>query len=111
MAFQHSFKFVDRKLNEKTIRLMQKAGVFCMVDVDGFIHYSSQDEERVENELISSIRNQVFSDWIILSFPQDWDERYRNYMLKHDIPYGEELRDGRLRFFIPANYRPHQWKL
>jgi hypothetical protein len=111
MPFKHSFKFLDNTLNQKAIRLMYRAGIRCKVDNEEFIHYSRRDEERVENELIGSVRSQVFSDWILVLFPEEWYERYRSYMLEHDVPYQEELRDGRLRFFIPANYRPHQWKL
>lgn len=111
MALRRSFRFIDDDLNRKAIRLVEKAGVACTIDDHDVIHYSSLDEEKVENELIRSVRSEVFPRWIVLSFPPDWTERYRDYMVKHDIPYREELRDGRLRFLIPATYRPHKWKL
>ena len=59
-SLRHSFKFVDRELNRQAIRLIQKAGIRCRVDNQDVIHYSGFDQERVENELIRSIRSQSF---------------------------------------------------
>jgi hypothetical protein len=50
-------------------------------------------------------------DQQILTCPDEWIERYEQYMIGRKIPYKEVLVDGRLWFVIPRKCRPHCWKL
>lgn len=110
MGFTLSFKFLEDDLNRRLIALL-KNEIGHAVDENGVIHYSPRDEWSVENDLIGSIRDRVFSPWQVLSCPKEWAERYRRYMVKHDISFKEELSDGQLWFLLPRKYRPHRWKL
>ncbi len=111
MGFTLSFRFLEDDLNRRFIALLKKNEIRHSVDENGVVHYSPQDEESVENNIISSIRDRVFSAWQVLSCPKEWADRYRRYMVKHDIPFKEELSDGQLWFLLPRKYRPHRWKL
>ncbi len=111
MKQAYSFKFVDETLNRRLLALLNRAGVKHTVDKGGAVHYSPDDEGVVENDLISSIRDQVFSSWQVLTCPVDWIQRYREYMTKHGVPFREELSNNQLWFLIPRKYRPHSWKL
>ncbi len=111
MDTTYSFRFADEELNRRLIGLLQKHDVKHSVGKDRAIHYSSMDTELVENELIASVRDEVFFPWQIISCPKDWTQRYKNYMRKHGIPYVEELIDNQLCFLIPRTFRPHSWKL
>jgi hypothetical protein len=111
MALSLSFRFADDDLNEKLIQRVRKARIKHTVGDAGDIRYSSADEGVVENDLISTIRDEVFSPWQVLTCPADSQELYRRYMARHDIPYCEEWSDGDLWFLLPAKYRPHRWKL
>ncbi|HVS35551.1 MAG TPA: hypothetical protein VMS17_08215 [Gemmataceae bacterium] len=106
-----SFKFVDDALNQKLIALLKRERLKHRIDPKGAIHYSADDEEVVENDLICSIRDQVFSTWQIISCPSQWAGRYKQYMVQHGVPFVEELIDGQLCFLVPRRYRPHSWKL
>ncbi len=111
MDLPRSFRFADDELNDRLIALLKKSEIRHLVGKDGILHYSAGDEELVENDMISSIRNQVFPSWQVLSCPKDWTERYRQYMTQHHIPFTEELTDNQLCFLIPRKYRPHSWKM
>jgi len=111
MELSLSFRFVDDDINDKLIGLVKKARVKHAVDGRGIIHYSPADEEKVENDLIASLRNRLFASWQVLSCPQDWTELYKRYMSRHDIPFHEELIGHEVCFLIPRKYRPSLWKL
>lgn len=111
MERSESFKFLDRDLNQRLLSLLKKAKIKHDVGTDGIVHYCPDDEEVVENDLICSIRNKVFSSWQVLTCPRAWTVRYKKYMFDHGIPFHEELSNGELWFLIPRNYRPHRWKL
>lgn len=111
MGKQHSFKFLDEALNQRLLGLLRGAKIDHAVDADGVIHYSADDEEVVDNELISSVRDEVFPAWKVVTCPRDWRGRYRDYMIRHGVPFREELSNGELWFLIPRKYRPHSWKL
>src|SRR5436190_17369824 len=111
MNTTYSFRFLDERLNRLLIVLLEKQGIRHSVSKDGVILYSPGDAEIVENELIKSIRDQVFSPWQIISCPKNWTRRYRRYMTIHEVPFVEELIDNQLCFLIPRTYRPHSWKL
>ena len=111
MAKSNSFKFLDGTLNQLLIALLKKAKIKHNVGADGIIHYSSDDEDIVENDFICSIRDKVFLSWQILTCPRDWTGRYKKYMNLHKIPFHEELTNGELWFLLPRKYRPHRWKL
>ena len=107
-----SFKFADDELNQKLIALVK--GVRweqVVIDDDGVVHYSAVDEELMENDLIRSIRDQVFPSWQIISCPKNWTELYKQYMVQHGVPFAEEWIDNQLCFLIPRRYRPHSWKI
>jgi hypothetical protein len=106
-----SFRFVEDDLNRRLITLLKENAIRHSVDKNGVIHYSPDDEESVENDLISSIRNCVFPSWQVLSCPKNWTKRYKEYMTEHDIPFKEELIDGQLWFLLPQKHRPQRWKL
>jgi hypothetical protein len=65
----------------------------------------------VENDVICSIRDEVFPSWQVLTCPHDWKARYRTYMKRHGVPFVEELSNGEVWFLIPRKYRPHAWRL
>ena|SRR5437868_10534623 len=111
MGFTRSFKFLDDDLNRRLIGLLKSAGVKHAVDKAGVVSYSPTDEEVVENDLICSIRDQVFSSWQILTCPNGWIARYKRYMNEHGIPFSEELSNKEVWFLIPRKHRPHSWKL
>ena len=111
MATSHSFKFLDDDLNRELLGLLKKARIGHFVDKDGVIHYSADDVQVVENDLIGSIRDRVFPSWQLQTCPSDWVACYRDYMSRHDIPFREELSNGQVWFLIPRKYRPHAWKL
>src|SRR5437899_3156729 len=99
---KHSFTFLDCNLNKKAIARIKKAGVPCHVDDRGIIHYATTHEERIENDLLSSVRNEVFPHWAIFSCPRNWIASYKEYMAAHRIPYQEELTNNQICFLIPA---------
>jgi hypothetical protein len=108
----HSFKFMDEKLNRRLIHLLTKSTIQFSVDAHGLIRYSDWDAEAVENQLIKSIRDRAFrKPWQILCCPEQWVARYRAYMDTHRVPFIVEQSDGELCFVLPRNYRPHSWKL
>jgi hypothetical protein len=107
----YSFKFLNDRLNLRLIGLMKKANIDYVIDRNGAIRYSRHDEEIVGNELIRTIRNEVFSAWQVLSCPKDWTERYKEYMTKKRVEFAEELINDQLCFLLPRKYRPHSWKL
>jgi hypothetical protein len=111
MGLDRSFQFADEDLNRRLIALLKKKRIPHRIDRDGVIHYSANDELAVENDLICSLRDTVFSKWQILSFPKEWADVYRRYMTQHGIPFKEELHQGDLWLLLPRKYRPHQWKL
>ncbi len=108
---EYSFRFLDARLNRKLISLFKQERVPHRVDDDGVIHFSSGDEEVVENDLIGPLRASVFPDWQVLTCPGDWTNRYKAYMVSHKIRFTEELADGQLWFLIPGNVKPHFWDL
>jgi hypothetical protein len=107
----HSFKFLDNTLNQRLVILLKRSKVDHSIDENGVIHYSVDDQEVVENELICEVRDKVFKPWQILTFPNGWTERYLEYMARRGIPFREELSDGELWLLLPKRYRPHSWKL
>jgi hypothetical protein len=111
MDKQLSFRLLDDSLNRALLSLLKKAKIDYSLDEDGSIHYSAVVNDVVENDLICSIRDQVFPSWQVLTCPNDWVERYRDFMINRGIPFKEELSDGEFWFLIPRKYRPHAWKL
>ena len=111
MAFKHSFRFANPTLNSKLLAQLRTANVKHSVESDGSIHYSADDEERVENEFLGHIRDRVFSSWQLVFCPPDWAARYQTYMGLHKIPFEEQWIDDQPCFLIPRQYRPHTWKL
>jgi hypothetical protein len=111
MNLTYSLKFVDDKLNHELISLLAKAGVKHRIGKEGIIHYSPDDEEVVGNKILPGIRNKLFSSWQIISCPQDWAERYRRYMIRHDVSFVEELIDNQMCFLVSRRHRPHSWQL
>jgi hypothetical protein len=108
---RRSFRFIDDDLNRRLIARLAKSGARHSVDKHGVIHYSSDDVELVENEVISSIRSEVFPSWQVLTCPEECAGPYKAYMTEHGIPFSEELEDDRRWFLIPGKYRPFAWKL
>jgi hypothetical protein len=111
MGRNNSFKFLEEKLNRQLIALLRKAKIKHEIGKDGMVHYSPEDEETVENDLIGSIRDGLFRSWQVLTCPPDWSLRYKNYMKQRGIPFHEELSNGETWFLLPRKFRPHQWKL
>ena len=111
MAPRLFIRFADDAHNRELTALLKTHGIEHSVDRQGSIRYSSDDEEVVENELVRSIRDRIFSPWQVLSCPDDWGERYKHYMSLHGIPFREEWIDGQACFLLPRKYRPQRWKL
>jgi hypothetical protein len=111
MGKGNSFKFLDDELNQQLIHLLKKGKIKHDVGKDGLIHYSPDDEEVVEDDLICSIRDKVFPSWKVLTCPRDWVARYKEYMSQHRIPFREELSNGDVWFLLPRKYQPLRWKL
>src|SRR5437879_3861339 len=111
MGQTYSFKFMNDRLNQRLLRLLREARIHHVVDKDGVIRYSPEDERVVGNELIHTIRTKVFPAWQLLSCPKDWTDRYRCYMTQRGIEFSEELVNDQLCFLLPRKYRPHAWKL
>jgi len=111
MGKSRSFKFVDESLNQQLLTLLKKGKIQHDVDKQGLIFYSPEDEEVVENDLISAIRDKVFPSWQVVTCPREWITQYKNYMIRNKIPFQEELSNGELWFLLPRKYRPHRWKL
>ncbi len=110
MGLTLSFRFVDEDLNRRLIARLKGSEIRHTVDEEGTIHYSPDDEEVVENEFVGALRSRVFRPWQVLTCPKEWIDRYRNYMIRNDIPFREELAGGQVWFLIPRKYRPHLWK-
>jgi len=106
-----SFRFLDESLNQQLLRLVEKASIPHRVGRDDVIHFAAEEEERIENHVISQLRGSVFLEWQVLSCPPDWVEKNREHMEENDIPYREELIDDQLAFLRPKSVRPHAWKL
>jgi hypothetical protein len=111
MRRESSFKFADKQLQNQLLALLNEAHVKHRIGKNGVVYFSSDDEEVVENDLICSLRDQVFPTWQVLTCPGDWVERYRCYMSRHQIPFSEELSNNQLWFLIPRKYRPQMWKM
>ena len=107
----YTFKFMDDGLNRQLLTLLKKAKIRHNIDPDSMIHYSRGDEEKVGNELLYSIRSKVFPMWQLLSCPPNWTERYKRYMVRHGVPFREELFNNQLGFLLPRKHRPHSWQL
>ena len=107
-----TFRFKKDLWNDKLIELIkEKAFDKVGISKDGEIFYSYEFEDFIANELISSIRSNMYSSWQVVHCPADCEELYRNYMTKRNISFEEEIRDEKLRFVIHRSYRPHSWKL
>lgn len=111
MDTNNAFKFLDDDLNRQLIGRLKRTKIKHHVGKDGFVHYSPDDEEVVENEIICPLRDKVFPAWQVLTCPPDWVETYKKYMTHRGIPFHEELSNGEAWFLLPAKYRPHRWKL
>ena len=107
----HSFKFLNDGLNRRLVGLLNVAGIDHTLDEHGVVHYPARAREVVENDLIGSIRDQIYPSWQLLTCPREWIDGYRDYMCRHDVPNVLEQSDGELWFLIPRKYRPHSWKL
>lgn len=111
MAKNLSFKFLDEKLNQQLLELLKKSKVKHHIGKDGAIHYARADEAAVEDDLICTMRDKVFSRWQVLTCPRDWIMTYEEYMRARRIPFHKELSNGEVWFLLPGQYRPHRWKL
>src|SRR5437899_1903213 len=111
MVKDKSFRFRDDCLHRQFLALLKKRRIKHSVGRDGRVHYSEDDEDVVENEVVCPIRDSVFATWQVLTCPRDWIPRYTDYMRTHGIPFQEELSNGELWFLLPRSYRPHRWKL
>src|SRR5215813_11508523 len=110
MRRTYSFAFLDNSLQKRLIARVRQHNIPHSIDERMVIHYPSTIELVMGNQIISSIRSEVFPTWQTLSFPRGWAARYRGYLHRRRIPYREEISNGRLGLLIPGNYRPHQWK-
>ena len=105
-----SFRFLNGSMNAQLRHLLLENKIDHSVSDNGLIFYRLQDEEFIENELISSIRNKLFPLWQILFCPEEDRDGLLGYMKARNIRYEVEIMDGKLTFLLPAQYRPHSWK-
>jgi hypothetical protein len=116
-SFDRNFRFLESRLQGELIGLVSGSGVAHAIDCDETLRYAAADAELVENELICSIRNQVFPKWHIFTLEgdemrrPDVTARYRTYMAKHNIPFFEELHNGFHWFLAPEEYDSFDWKI
>jgi hypothetical protein len=106
-----SFKFLDPDVNGTFIRLLKKARIDHRVEDSGLVHYASDEHDQVDNDVISAVRNSVFPSWQLVFCPPEWTECYRSYMVRHRVPFVEELSNDEVCFLIPRRHRPHAWKM
>jgi hypothetical protein len=106
-----SFLFLDDHLQKRLVSRVRAQGVQHRIGKNGALYYARALEDAVGNNVICSIRSQVFESWQILSCPKDWIARYKHYMEAHAVPFKEEMSNGEHWFLLPRRYRPHQWKL
>jgi hypothetical protein len=111
MERERKIKFRNESLNRKLVELLTEKKASFRIDESGSIVYPENDEAFVENELVSSVRRGVFPSWQVLSCPDEWVDRYRNYMIDHRVPFEEELADEENLFLIPSSHQPHSWKI
>lgn len=113
--FDRSFRFVDARLQGDLLALVRASAAPHAVEADGTLRYAAADEELVENELICSVRNQVFPDWKVFTLEGDetprprTTARYRAHMAEHGIPFVEELADEFAWFLIPDEHDSFAW--
>jgi hypothetical protein len=110
MNFDRSFRFVKDALNQKLVSLLRRSDLDHSVAADGRVHYHSGDEERFE-DVLGRVRGDVFPEWQVLSFPQEWANLYRTAMADRAVSYEEELNNGSVEFLLSAHHRPHAWKI
>jgi len=111
MRRSNSFRFCDEKLQDQLLRLVKEMNLPISVGQRGDIRYPNRLVLLIENELISSLRYQMFPKWQIITCPRNWITRYRTYIFKHKVPCVEEVASGKVWFLVPGRFRPHQWKL
>jgi hypothetical protein len=118
MEFDHSFRFVDGERQRRLLDLVAVSRVRHRVAGDGTLHYSSSDETIVGNELIDSLRDELFPEWAIftvesdLSAPDDEETaKYRAYMQEHSIPFIEEIHGRERWFLISSEHDSFEWKV
>jgi hypothetical protein len=105
-----AFRFQDHERNGMLAELLERAGIKHVVDHDGTIRFSADNEVQVEERIIA-LRNDIFPKWQVISCPASSLRLYRGYMQEHDIPFEEEVTDGAVGFLVPRNYRPHTWRI
>jgi hypothetical protein len=111
MQYNQWFKFTNKKTNNYLIALLKKSKLDYSIDKDGKIHYSSCDMIMFE-DILCTIRQKIFpSSWQILSFPVEWETKYRQAIKKRKHPYQEEISNGNIKFLIDGNLKPHSWKI
>ena len=47
----------------------------------------------------------------VLYCPKGWYDKYKERMIKNNVPFKEIILDGKKAFVLPRQYRPHAWKL
>jgi hypothetical protein len=116
-SLDRSFRFVDGGLQADLLARVRSSGALHAVDADGTLRYASLEAELVENELICSVREQVFPDWHLFTLEGDETPRprtmalYRAYMVEHGIPFAEEVADGSVWFLLPQGYDSFEWDI
>jgi hypothetical protein len=110
MSPDRSFRFVNETLNRRLLSLLRASALDHSVAADGKVHYHSADEDRFE-DVLAQVRADVFPDWQVLSFPQDWADRYRAALAERAVSYEEELNNGAVEFLLSGHHRPHAWKI
>ena len=117
MTLNRSFLFVDKGLQEHLLALVRASGVPHAIEADGTLLYASADEHVIENELICSIRDQVFPEWGVFTLEGDemprpqTTARYRAHMKQYGIPFVEEVVDGFVWFLVSQDQDCFEWRV
>ena len=112
-----SFRFVDECLQDDLLALVRASGVPHAIEPDGTLLYASADEEVIENDLICSIRDRVFSEWGVFTLEGDETRRprttarYRAHMLEQEIPFVEEIADRFVWFLVRHDQDSFEWTI
>ena len=105
-----SFRFERDVLNRRLISLLSASDIPYVVGADGRAHFQSDDDARFER-VLNEVRSGVFPSWQVLSFPAEWEGRYRNALAERAVNFEEECNDGATEFLLPADATPLEWAI
>ena len=110
MVHDRTFRFANDDLNKQLIACLHDGALDYAVRPDGAVGYRSADEDRFE-DVLARVRDGVFTDWQVFSFPPDWLPEYRAALARREVAYEEEINDGAVEFLLDGSQEPHEWRI